>query len=96
MGEVKRRLLAAEHQRDLRELLASAFSLEEYAVSTAADGGDGAPRVVMLTAHGTPTHVTKAMALGVREFIGKPFDLDQLLRVVADERTEATPPPREE
>ncbi|MBI4542709.1 MAG: response regulator [Gemmatimonadetes bacterium] len=57
--------------------------------------GGGAPRVVILTAHGTPAHVREAMALGVREFIGKPFDLDRLLRVVADEMAGAKPPPCE-
>lgn len=119
-----------EDQRDLRELLATAFSLEGYAVSTAASGeealalvqreipdlimldlslpgmsgietlrrireGGRAPRVVIVTAHGTPAHVREAMALGVHEFIGKPFDLDHLLRVVADEMKEVRPPPRE-
>lgn len=131
MGEVRGRLLVVEDQRDLRELLATAFSLEGYAVSMAASGeealalvqrevpdlivldlalpamggietlrrireGGCAPRVVILTAHGTPVQVREAMALGVREFIGKPFDLDRLLRVVADEMTEVRPPPREE
>lgn len=118
-----------EDQRDLRELLATAFSLEGYPVSTAADGNHalalaqrevpdlivldlalpgmdgietlrrirergGTPRVVILTAHGTPAHIREAMALGVREFVGKPFDLDHLLRVVADEMREVRPPPR--
>ncbi|MBI4410052.1 MAG: response regulator [Gemmatimonadetes bacterium] len=130
MGEVRGRLLVVEDQRDLRELLATAFSLEGCAVSTAASGeealalvrrempdlivldlalpgmggletlrrireGGRAPRVVILTAHGTPAQVREAMALGVREFIGKPFELDRLLRVVADEMKEVRPPPHE-
>lgn len=130
MGEVRGRLLVVEDQRDLRELLATAFSLEGYAVSTAASGeealalvqrevpdlivldlalpgmggietlrrireGGRAPRVVIVTAHGTPAQMREAMALGVREFIGKPFDLDRLLRVVAGEMKEVRPPPRE-
>lgn len=53
-------------------------------------------RVVILTARGTPAIAREAMALGVREFIGKPFDLDRLLRVVADEMREGTGQPREE
>jgi len=128
MGEVTQRLLVVEDQRDLRDLLATAFSREGYAVSAAADGpqalaltqleapdlivldlalpgmsgietlrrireGGGVPKVVILTGHGTPAHVREAMALGVREFMGKPFDLDQLLRVVADHLAEVEPPP---
>jgi DNA-binding response OmpR family regulator len=130
MGEVRGRLLVVEDQQDLRELLATAFSLEGYAVSTAASGeealalvqrevpdlivldlalpgmsgietlrrireGGRAPQVVIVTAHGTPAQMREAMALGVREFIGKPFDLDRLLRVVAGEMAAAKPPPEE-
>jgi DNA-binding NtrC family response regulator len=42
-------------------------------------------KVVVLTAYGTTQRVREVMALGVREFIGKPFDLDRLLRIVAVE-----------
>lgn len=42
-------------------------------------------KVVVLTAYGTAQRVREVMALGVREFIGKPFDLDRLLRIVAEE-----------
>jgi len=42
-------------------------------------------KVVVLTAYGTAQRVREAMALGVREFIGKPFNLDRLLRLVAEE-----------
>lgn len=41
--------------------------------------------VVILTAYGTVARAREAKALGVREFLGKPFDLDRLLRIVADE-----------
>jgi len=44
-----------------------------------------AVKVVVLTAHGTAQRVRDAMALGVREFLGKPFDLNRLLRIVAEE-----------
>lgn len=42
-------------------------------------------KVVVLTAYGTAQQTREAMALGVREFIGKPFDLDRLMRIVAEE-----------
>lgn len=40
-------------------------------------------KVVVLTACGTAQHVRQAKALGVREFLGKPFDPDRLRRLVA-------------
>lgn len=42
-------------------------------------------KVVVLTAYGTAQQVREAMALDVREFIGKPFDMDRLIRIVAEE-----------
>lgn len=42
-------------------------------------------KVVVLTAYGTAQQVREAMALDVREFIGKPFDVDRLIRIVAEE-----------
>lgn len=42
-------------------------------------------KVVVLTAYGTAQQIREAMALGVREFIGKPFELDRLIRIVAEE-----------
>ena len=42
-------------------------------------------KVLVLTAYGTAQQTREAMALGVREFIGKPFDLDRLIRIVAEE-----------
>ena len=42
-------------------------------------------KVVILTAYGTAQQTREAMALDVREFIGKPFDLDRLIRIVAEE-----------
>ncbi|MBI5379090.1 MAG: response regulator [Nitrospirae bacterium] len=44
-------------------------------------------KVLILTAYGTAQRAREAMALGVREFIGKPFDLDRLIRIVAQEVT---------
>lgn len=45
----------------------------------------GDVKVVVLTAYGTAQRAREAMSLGVREFLGKPFDLDRLLRIVAEE-----------
>lgn len=42
----------------------------------------GEIKVMMLTAGGTPQHLREAKVLGVREFLGKPFDLNRLLRLV--------------
>ena len=42
-------------------------------------------RVVILTAQGTAQYAREAMALGVTEFLGKPFHLDRLLTLVAQE-----------
>ncbi len=44
-----------------------------------------AAKVVVLTAYGTAQQVREAMALDVREFIGKPFDVERLIRIVAEE-----------
>lgn len=44
-----------------------------------------AAKVVVLTAYGTAQRAREAMALGVSEFIGKPFDLHRLLQLVAEE-----------
>ena len=41
--------------------------------------------VVILTAYGTVARAREAKALGVREFLGKPFDIGRLVRIVADE-----------
>ena len=45
----------------------------------------GDVKVVILTAYGTAQRAREAMALGVREFLGKPFALDRLLRIVVEE-----------
>ena len=45
----------------------------------------GNPKVVVLTAYGTAQRLREATALGVSEFLGKPFDLDRLIRVVVEE-----------
>ena len=48
----------------------------------------GEIKVVVITGRGTAQHVREALALGVREFLGKPFDLDRLLRIVVEEVVE--------
>ena len=49
----------------------------------------GDVKVVILTAYGTAQRAREAIGLGVREFLGKPFNLDRLLRLVAEEVGEA-------
>jgi len=41
--------------------------------------------VIILTAYGTVARAREAKALGAREFLGKPFDIGRLVRIVADE-----------
>jgi DNA-binding NtrC family response regulator len=38
--------------------------------------------VIMMTAHGTSDDATRARALGVWRFIGKPFDIGEMVRLV--------------
>lgn len=45
----------------------------------------GAPRVVVITAHGDERAAVEAMKAGASDYLGKPFDIDELLAVV--ERT---------
>jgi DNA-binding NtrC family response regulator len=49
----------------------------------------GEVKVIILTGYGTVHRAREAMALGVRAFIGKPCELDRLLRLVAEEIGEA-------
>lgn len=42
-------------------------------------------RAVVLTARGTPRHLREAKALGVQEFLSKPFDPARMVRLVAEE-----------
>jgi len=41
------------------------------------------PAMVMMTAHGTIRSAVDAMKLGVRDYLQKPFDVDELLAIVA-------------
>jgi len=41
-----------------------------------------APRVVLLTAHGSERHAVEAMKLGALDYFRKPFDVDEVLKVV--------------
>jgi DNA-binding NtrC family response regulator len=40
--------------------------------------------VIMMTAHGTPDDAARAKALGVSGFVGKPFDVSDMVRRVGD------------
>jgi DNA-binding NtrC family response regulator len=39
--------------------------------------------VIMMTAHGTADDAKQAKALGVSQFVGKPFDVSEMVRVVS-------------
>ncbi|MBI5532347.1 MAG: sigma-54-dependent Fis family transcriptional regulator [Deltaproteobacteria bacterium] len=41
-----------------------------------------APKVIMLTAHGSERHAVQAIKLGACDYFSKPFDADQVMRVV--------------
>jgi two-component system, NtrC family, response regulator HydG len=41
-----------------------------------------APKVIVLTAHGSERHAVRAMKLGAIDYFSKPFDADQVMRVV--------------
>jgi DNA-binding NtrC family response regulator len=40
--------------------------------------------VIVMTAYGTPDAAKEAMALGVSRFVGKPFDVTEMVRMVGD------------
>jgi len=40
--------------------------------------------VILMTAHGSPEDARQAMALGVTRFVGKPFDVSEMVRLVGD------------
>ena len=48
------------------------------------------PPVVVLTAYGTAERLLEALELGVREFLGKPFQLDRLVTIVGEIVSEET------
>ncbi len=50
------------------------------------------PRVVVLTARAGDQHVEKGLDLGADQYLTKPFDIDELLRVVSE--TLEVPNPR--
>lgn len=47
------------------------------------EGGE-TPPVVVLSAYGTAEGIREALELGVREFLGKPFELDRLIAIVGE------------
>ena len=42
-----------------------------------------APAVILMTAHGTQDTADEALKLGASRFVGKPFDLDEMVGYVA-------------
>jgi len=73
----------AEHAPDLVLLDVMMPVLDGYGVlERKRDRGDATP-VIVLSAKSEQADVDRAMALGAREFVSKPFDLDRLVTLVA-------------
>lgn len=47
--------------------------------------------VIVMTAFGTPEDARQAAALGAKEFIGKPFDVSEMVRLVESAWTQRSP-----
>jgi DNA-binding NtrC family response regulator len=46
--------------------------------------GDGAPRIILMTAHGTAEILEEAVRAGAFRAVTKPFDLDHIVEIVRD------------
>jgi two-component system, NtrC family, response regulator AtoC len=97
MREEGHEVLATENPREAQRLLASRFFdvlvidnlmpelsgldvIRELVASTAADDR---PQIIMMTAHATIESAIEAMKLGAFDYLQKPFEIDELLVVVA-------------
>ena len=97
MREEGHEVLATESPREAQRLLASRFFdvlvidnlmpelsgldvIRDLAASTPADDR---PQIVMMTAHATIESAIEAMKLGAFDYLQKPFEIDELLVVVA-------------
>ncbi len=86
--------VAGEGSEDLRLRDGERYSLVLYDVSSpAADARetlrrirewDGEARIVAFSDPATPERARQAYGLGAREYVGDPFELSTLLRVIAD------------
>ncbi len=47
--------------------------------------------VIMMSAHGTPDDAARAKALGARDFVGKPFDVGEMVHLVDAARQQHFP-----
>ncbi|HYD09691.1 MAG TPA: response regulator [Acidimicrobiales bacterium] len=74
----------AEHSPDLVVLDLMMPVLDGYGVleRLQADGGSAMP-VVVVSAKAESADIDRALGLGAREFVSKPFDLDRLVALVA-------------
>ncbi|MBI2307759.1 MAG: sigma-54-dependent Fis family transcriptional regulator [Rhodocyclales bacterium] len=51
-------------------------------VLEALPGGEDAPQVIMISAHGDTRAAVKAVKMGAADYLTKPFDLDELLAII--------------
>ena len=73
----------AEHRPDLVLLDLMKPVLDGWAVlERKRNDGDSTP-VVVLSAKSDPDDIDRALALGAVDYVGKPFDLDRLMALVA-------------
>jgi len=68
----------------LRTWSPSAESSSDLALLTEIRAARPDAPVILMTAHGSPEDARQAMALGVTRFVGKPFDVSEMVRLVGD------------
>ena len=74
----------AEHRPDLVLLDVMMPVLDGWGVleEQRTSGGDGAPAIIVLSAKSEEADIARAMSLGARDYVVKPFDLDKLVALV--------------
>jgi DNA-binding NtrC family response regulator len=97
MREEGHEVLATENPREAQRLLASRFfdvlvidnlmpelsGLDVIRELVASTPADDRPQIIMMTAHATIESAIEAMKLGAFDYLQKPFEIDELLVVVA-------------
>jgi len=97
MREEGHEVLATESPRDAQRLLASRFfdvlvidnlmpelsGLDVIRELVASSPANDRPQIVMMTAHATIESAIEAMKLGAFDYLQKPFEIDELLVVIA-------------
>src|SRR3990170_3803041 len=90
---MKATILVAEDDRNLRRVLRAMLVREGYDVAEAADGEAASAwlsgrrpdvPVILITAYGTIGDAVEAIRSGAFDYISKPFDEAELLRVVGN------------